>query len=145
MTNKPELLPCPFCGGIPVITKHHKEEIYSFMHRCPVVGTISRDFRERAQDHADMWNTRAAPADDISPVIDEPVAFKYVNPDIPWPLFYEKKQDDRGKWEEIPLYRHPQRPVVTPDRMDLRSCDGSQTYETKAWNACLDEFKRLNP
>jgi len=34
--------------------------------------------------------------------------------------------------------------VVLPERMTLRSSDGSETYETKAWNACLDEVIRLN-
>lgn len=73
MTNKTELLPCPFCGELPVISKHFREEMYSFMHRCPVVGTISRDFRERAQDHADMWNTRSAPSVDVRAVVDGPL------------------------------------------------------------------------
>jgi hypothetical protein len=55
-----KLLPCPFCGELPTITKHFKHEIYSFVHRCSVIGPITRDFREREQDHADMWNTRCA-------------------------------------------------------------------------------------
>lgn len=59
MTSK--LLPCPFCGELPVITKHFKHDIYSFMHRCSVIGPIYRDFRESEQGHIDMWNTRAAP------------------------------------------------------------------------------------
>lgn len=62
--NKPNdaLLPCPFCGQVPIITKHHREEMYSFMHRCEVLGPISRDFREDPADHVKMWNTRAKPA-----------------------------------------------------------------------------------
>lgn len=52
------LLPCPFCGELPAITKHFKHEMYSFIHRCPVIGPIGRDFRETAQGHIDMWNTR---------------------------------------------------------------------------------------
>ncbi|MEE4662754.1 hypothetical protein V2L09_02325 [Pseudomonas alliivorans] len=65
MTNKPNdaLLPCPFCGQVPIITKHHREEMYSFMHRCEVLGPISRDFREDPAGHVRMWNTRTQPAD----------------------------------------------------------------------------------
>lgn len=73
MSDKAKLLPCPFCGELPVITKHFREEMYSFMHRCPVVGSISRDFRERAQDHVDIWNTRATPAEDVRAVDAEKV------------------------------------------------------------------------
>jgi hypothetical protein len=34
--------------------------------------------------------------------------------------------------------------VVLPERMELRSSDGSETYETKAWNACIDATAKLN-
>lgn len=65
------LLPCPFCGELPVITKHFKHEMYSFMHRCPVIGPIGRDFRETAQGHIDMWNTR----------VEQPAPFAVVLPE----------------------------------------------------------------
>lgn len=55
MTN--DLLPCDFCGELPVITKHHKEEIYGLTHRCKVLGPISWEFSER--DYiVKKWNTR---------------------------------------------------------------------------------------
>lgn len=34
--------------------------------------------------------------------------------------------------------------VVLPERMTLRSSDGTETYETKSWNACLDATAKLN-
>ncbi|HDS0936955.1 TPA: Lar family restriction alleviation protein [Pseudomonas putida] len=58
-----DLLPCPFCGEKPQITKHHREDIYSFMHRCPVLGPISWGFREDQQAHVEKWNDRAQPAE----------------------------------------------------------------------------------
>ncbi|WP_010219412.1 hypothetical protein [Pseudomonas syringae group genomosp. 3] len=62
MNNEYKLLCCPFCGELPVITKHHREEMYAFMHRCEVLGPIGRDFREDPMSHVEMWNTRAAAA-----------------------------------------------------------------------------------
>lgn len=59
MSTEIELKPCPFCGGTPVITKHHKEEMWGFMHRCPVIGAVSWGFRESIESHAKDWNTRA--------------------------------------------------------------------------------------
>ncbi|MFJ4113787.1 Lar family restriction alleviation protein [Pseudomonas sp. NPDC089758] len=67
-----ELLPCPFCGEKPQITKHHREDIYSFMHRCPVLGPISWGFREDQHAHIEKWNARAAPAPQPHP---EPIAW----------------------------------------------------------------------
>ncbi|MEB6589678.1 Lar family restriction alleviation protein [Pseudomonas asiatica] len=57
-----ELLTCPFCGEKPQITKHHREDIYSFMHRCQVLGPISWGFREDQHAHIEKWNARATPA-----------------------------------------------------------------------------------
>lgn len=67
-----DLLPCPFCGEKPQITKHHREDIYSFMHRCPVLGPISWGFREDPQAHVEKWNARAQPAPQPHP---EPIAW----------------------------------------------------------------------
>jgi len=57
-----ELLPCPFCGEKPQITKHHREDIVSFMHRRQVLGPISWGLREDQQAHIEKWNARAAPS-----------------------------------------------------------------------------------
>ncbi|USX34862.1 Lar family restriction alleviation protein [Pseudomonas putida] len=67
-----ELLTCPFCGEKPQITKHHRENIYSFMHRCQVLGPISWGFREDQQAHIEKWNARAQPAPQPHP---EPIAW----------------------------------------------------------------------
>lgn len=66
------LLPCPFCGEKPQITKHHREDIYSFMHRCQILGPISWGFREDQQAHIEKWNARAQPAPQPHP---EPIAW----------------------------------------------------------------------
>jgi hypothetical protein len=63
MTNNPtidgvSLLPCPFCGKAPELTKHFRDESYSFMHRCSVLGPISMGFREDPKCHEAVWNTR---------------------------------------------------------------------------------------
>ena len=52
------LLPCPFCGDTPDITKHHREEIYGLIHRCPVAGAISWGFIEEPALHVKRWNRR---------------------------------------------------------------------------------------
>ena len=67
-----ELLPCPFCGEQPQITKHHREDIYSFMHRCQVLGPISWGFREDQKAHVEKWNTRVQPVQQAHP---EPIAW----------------------------------------------------------------------
>ncbi|WP_060476689.1 Lar family restriction alleviation protein [Pseudomonas monteilii] len=74
------LMPCPFCGEKPQITKHHREDIYSFMHRCPVLGPISWGFREDQQAHIEKWNARAQPAPQPHP---EPIAWM-VGTDFWW-------------------------------------------------------------
>ena len=68
-----DMLPCPFCGEKPQITKHHREYIFSFMHRCPVLGPISWGFREDPQAHVEKWNARAQPAEQHQ---GEPVAMQ---------------------------------------------------------------------
>lgn len=52
-----ELLPCPFCGGIPEITKHSKYDVHALMHRCKVVGSIHFEWGAKKL-HVDRWNTR---------------------------------------------------------------------------------------
>lgn len=67
-----DLLPCPFCGEKPQITKHHREDIYSFLHRCQVLGPISWGFREDQQAHIEKWNARAKLSPQPHP---EPIAW----------------------------------------------------------------------
>lgn len=54
-----ELKPCPFCGGIPEINKHHNLELWGLMHRCKVLPTISFDWSASEAVLAKRWNTRA--------------------------------------------------------------------------------------
>ena len=51
-------LPCPFCGKLPEITRHFREEMYQLVHRCSAVGPISSGWssKERILQN---WNTRA--------------------------------------------------------------------------------------
>ena len=53
-----ELKVCPFCGDVPSITKHHKEDLYGMVHRCKAIGAISFDFTNRERI-VTAWNTRA--------------------------------------------------------------------------------------
>lgn len=50
---------CPFCGELPKITKHFKEEQWNLIHRCPVIGIISIDWRDDHDQLISTWNTRA--------------------------------------------------------------------------------------
>lgn len=62
-----ELKPCPFCGGIPEVTKHFKHEIFWLVHRCRVMPTIVMDFAEPGYNEA-KWNTRT---DSLAPELVE--------------------------------------------------------------------------
>lgn len=53
-----ELLPCPFCGGKPVISKHFKDDAWSLSHRCEVVGFIEIGWTAPASRLVKRWNTR---------------------------------------------------------------------------------------
>jgi hypothetical protein len=57
MTAQESLLPCPFCGGHPTLTKHHREDMWGLIHRCEVVGAVSFDWGA-AERHAARWNRR---------------------------------------------------------------------------------------
>lgn len=56
-----ELLPCPFCGELPIVAKHFREDMHTLIHRCKVAGAISWDFGCKAR-HIEQWNTRAPAA-----------------------------------------------------------------------------------
>ena len=55
--NTAALLPCPFCGELPTITKHFKHDMHNLLHRCPVVGPIKLDW-SYPESLATRWNTR---------------------------------------------------------------------------------------
>jgi hypothetical protein len=52
------LLPCPFCGGDAEINKHFREDMWSLLHRCRVMGPISIDWTSR-ESIWKRWNHRA--------------------------------------------------------------------------------------
>ncbi len=58
MAKPDEMLLCPFCGELPDITKHFRDEAYKLIHRCPVLGPIVFDWREEKAKHIEHWNTR---------------------------------------------------------------------------------------
>ena len=110
---------------------------------CSCCNEVSSILRER-------WNTRTH-AEDVR-AADEPVAWMYTNSAVKFPVFYDRKQDAAG-WTETPLYRRAQLQMVMPERelytKYLRGMVPSNAKEVSdwrdGWNACIDEFKRLNP
>lgn len=152
-----DLLPCPFCGS-----KHTKTVASELDERCGynIITRVecndcgvSKGVRSEADKngwctesaesairraHID-WNTRAAPAEDVRAMVDEPVAwmFKNDNNRIERIIWWEPQEDEAPSFwpTPIPLF---QRKKVMPDRIDQHDPWGS------GWNACLDEFKRLN-
>jgi hypothetical protein len=57
MPAEKKLLPCPFCGELPEISKHFKEEMYRLIHRCKVIGPIVLDWADKGY-HEHRWNRR---------------------------------------------------------------------------------------
>jgi len=51
------LKPCPFCGEIPKLSKHYKEERWQMIHRCKVMGPIVIDWNYEDKI-IEQWNTR---------------------------------------------------------------------------------------
>ena len=52
-----ELRECPYCGELPEVTKHFKEELFCMVHRCKIFGPISIDFTNM-NNLQKRWNTR---------------------------------------------------------------------------------------
>jgi len=55
-----QLKPCPFCGGDAEITKHFREEMWSLIHRCKVMGPMKLEWSESENSIIERWNTRFA-------------------------------------------------------------------------------------
>jgi len=60
--EKLEVKTCPFCGEKPELTKHHKDPMWSLLHRCKIMGPLTIDWRESLSDIVRQWNTRASVA-----------------------------------------------------------------------------------
>lgn len=127
--NSTELLPFPFCGEMPVITKHHREEMYGFLHRCTVIGPISWGFREDKSSHVAQWNRRTQPAEQQ----DEPGAIvhrvEYENGSVE---FIENPTVGFEKCRLEPLYLRPAAQAVKLPGVDqlsniIRQVDGNHS------------------
>ncbi len=67
MTNKTELLPCPFCNQQAVAT----DEMFGSIIHCDHLHICPLDGHEQLAAGAHEWNTRAAPSEDVRAVVDE--------------------------------------------------------------------------
>lgn len=93
-----------------------------------------------------------------SAVVDEPVAWMVAISGTN--QFFASKREaekERAEYESdmsaadieefsvpaVPLYRHPPRPIVMPECIE-RVSDFEGGQRSRGWNACLDEFARLN-
>jgi hypothetical protein len=89
----------------------------------------------------------AVPADDVRAVAEEPVA--WIKPNVSETLRKDECcyafGSNSPKGNLIPLYRHPQRPVVLPERIQWFDDNSEQRKaEIDGYNACLDDIARLN-
>lgn len=71
MTKAGELLPCPFCGSQSNSASHASSYVMCF--GCDADGPIAKP----GQNAVELWNKRAAPAEDVREVVEEPVPFQY--------------------------------------------------------------------
>ncbi|WP_256825363.1 Lar family restriction alleviation protein [Pseudomonas juntendi] len=145
------LMQCPFCGEKPQITKHHREDIYSFMHRCPVLGPISWGFREDQQAHIEKWNARAQPAPQPHP---DPIAWM-----VGTAFWWTKEEAERdaaetglpvvglGSMAGVAPAQHQGEPVALPGRKRDSNEDSDVLTDCHngGWNACLGEIAKLGP
>ncbi|WP_220466973.1 Lar family restriction alleviation protein, partial [Pseudomonas juntendi] len=147
-----DLLPCPFCGEKPQITKHHREDIYSFMHRCQVLGPISWGFREDQQAHIEKWNARAQPAPQPHA---EPIAWM-----VGTAFWWTKEEAERDAAETgLPIVglgpmagvaaaqQHQGEPVALPARKDPTQhwVEPGGVHKAEGWNSYHDEIAKLGP
>lgn len=56
--EKLEVLGCPFCGEQPEINHHHKDPLWSLLHRCKVMGPLTIDWQSSLSSLVRQWNTR---------------------------------------------------------------------------------------
>lgn len=88
-----------------------------------------------------------APAEDVRAVVNEPVGYAGLNGlnTLRFRDGYLIVSVKPGPYLDIPLYRRPQRKVVMPERKpESYSVSVGLIPYHEGWNACLDEFERLN-
>lgn len=122
------------------------------------------------KDRDKLRSLLAAPAEDIRAVVDEPVAefqfrtrFADRDGDEGWSPWERSNEFSYADYVRVPLlhgweyqtrklYLHAQRETVMPERFDIPKRDeyesadhfAASVHEANTWNACLDEFARLN-
>lgn len=129
MTNKTELLPCPFCGGKAKVSRFPGAHNVWCENQPVKCGN-------RSMFTAEQWNARAltaesatcaksqvgVAAEDVRAVVDEPVAWeiRWADDDELYLVCANQERADRlikdPDFKVTPLYRHPHRPVVLPKR-----------------------------
>ncbi|UZJ58611.1 hypothetical protein OKW98_18715 [Pseudomonas sp. KU26590] len=103
------------------------------------------------KDSTEVRAVLAAAAEDVRAVVEEPVAYLYKEYvwatglcDYVWrtQLESEAPTDDQNVKDIDPLYRHPQRPVVLPERMI--STNTLEELKAEGYNQCIADCERLN-
>jgi hypothetical protein len=85
----------------------------------------------------------AAPPEDVRAVVDEPAAWRCGG--ITWSYRADAMNHaERFSLHVEPLYRHPQRQMVLPERKEPTQDEPYMTEASHGFNACLDEISRLN-
>jgi hypothetical protein len=141
MTNKTKLLPCPCCEG-------KAKEMYTYLTSvewvaCLKCGLETKGFGN-AEAAAKAWNTRAAPAEDVLAVVEEPVVF---DEEFQRAKFIQHfKLDGRIYFDSTTKQWLPTRDSIEGFQMAERVVGlwiGWRTCAEK-WNACLDAVEELN-
>lgn len=112
MSDKIELLPCPFCGGIDI--GHSYIEAHSCDSSYRVFGCISCGARFEAGD-AQNWNRRAALAQQpapAAPVAQEPVAFYWDDGNVHGPYFGVPNPDEICRSGATPVFLYTAPPAA---------------------------------
>ena len=115
-------------------------------HFCQICDAPAEDAQcsEVNPEYSELLRTQA---DDVPAVVDEPVAWLNVaiGSVTTSPVVVMDWDDEKEPVQS--LYRHPPRPIVMPERIVVPRGDFQpfERAEALKWNACLDEFERLNP
>lgn len=104
-------------------------------------------FTLSSKQHEELRALLAAPAEDVRAVVDEPVYQVRSHGSCRWEDIggesLEVCRSQAEEYETRTLYRHPQRPVVLPERLEIPEPQGAYVFR-KGWNAYADEYQRLN-
>lgn len=146
MTDKTKKLPCPFCGSAKIKTVVDDGIHFDQCLKCEATGPTG--FKRGDEDDAN-WNTRAAHAKDVRAVVEEPVAWMLEGSvggsSLDFQISDLLDTQNRHGGVLVPLYRHPHRSFVLPERIiGQQHGDKIAEAEQRSWNACLDAVETLN-